>query len=140
MAPRTESIRQLKFAREMQREVADILQHEVDGLESQLLNITLVKVTPDLQNVRIYLTVLPEKDGRLIVNLLNEEQVKIRTALARRIRNRVRVIPSLKFFYDDTVENARRIESIFDKLAAEQATRPATEGETPPPAEEGPTA
>jgi ribosome-binding factor A len=140
MALKTESIRQLKFAREMQREVANILQREVDGLENQLLNITLVKVTPDLQNVRIYLTVIPEKDGRLIVNLLNEEQAKIRNALARRIRNRVRVIPSLKFFYDDTVENARRIESIFDKLAAEQATRPAAEGDALAPSEDAPIA
>jgi ribosome-binding factor A len=130
-----ETIRQLKFGREVQRILADVLQRDVEGLGHTLITITAVKVSPDLQMCRVYITCLPAKETKLIVDLLNEENRKIRGLLSRRIKDQVRTMPNLKFFFDDTLESAQRINDIFARIEAQDAAHRKTAAKFAPPTE-----
>ncbi len=126
-----DSTRQKKFAREMQRELAQMLQREVDPATGSMVSVSHVSATPDLQHLRVYLTCYPERNMPLVLNLLNEEQVKLRHLLSQRIRHQVRVIPTLEFFEDDTLQTANRLDALFDQIRPKEA--PAPEGEAPEP-------
>lgn len=111
-----ESTRQKKFAREIQRALSQILHREIQGLQGVMLTLSHVKVTPDLQLVRAYITCFPESQSNEIVAFLNDEQKKIRTLLARHIKNQVKVMPTLEFYYDDTAKTAARLDELFEQI------------------------
>jgi len=119
-----DSKRQLKFARELQRELSNILFREIDTQLGTVTGVTHVKISPDLLQAKVYLTVMPDEKRKEVLFLLNDTQVNIRHVLAQRIRHVVRAVPQLQFFYDDTLEQANKLDGILADLNAERATRP----------------
>lgn len=78
------------------------------------LTITRVKMSPDLKNAKIYLSVF-EKDKRdLTLQKVTAKAGFIRSELASRIR--VRYVPELKFFIDDTLDYVEKIEGLIKKI------------------------
>lgn len=125
-----ESTRQKKFAKEMQRELSAILQRDVEGLREVLITVSRVQASPDLQHVRVYLTVFPEQHLKTVLTLLKEENAKVRQILAGRIKHMVRAIPELDFRYDDSLAEAARMDELFNQIRAADAkknTDPATD-------------
>jgi ribosome-binding factor A len=112
-----ESKRQAKFAREIQKDLGEIFLREGQKLLGmQFISVTTVRVTPDLGYVKVYLTFLNEKDPNKALSLVRQYNKEIRTLLAARIRNIVRKIPELEFFYDDTMDFVERMDKVFEKL------------------------
>ncbi|MDX1903603.1 MAG: 30S ribosome-binding factor RbfA [Thermonemataceae bacterium] len=112
-----ETKRQQKFARLIQKELADIFQSDVKHLFSGLfITITTVKVSPDLSLAKIYLTFLNQKDKEGTLADIEEKNKVIRMELSKRIGKQVRIIPELHFYLDDTAEYASKIENIFEKI------------------------
>ncbi|MCS7162964.1 MAG: ribosome-binding factor A [Bacteroidia bacterium] len=117
--PRPPNLRQQRFAAEMKRELSDLLhgiRFELPELEQTLIEVTDVRVTPDLQQVRAYVLVVPSGRQEFVVRYLNQYQRILRHKLAQRIRHRVRVIPQLQFFLDEVELRARRVEEILRQL------------------------
>ena len=54
---------------------------------------------------------------------LQEQIPQIRSSLAGRIRHQVRIIPELRFFLDESLEKAREMETLFDRIRAERERR-----------------
>ncbi len=79
-----------------------------------LITITNVKISHDLKIAKIYFSVF-ERDKRDFVSA-KIESVKgaIRTELAHRIR--IRFVPELKFFVDDTLDYVEKIENLIKKI------------------------
>jgi ribosome-binding factor A len=75
-----------------------------------------VRLTPDLQQVRAYLLTIPTEKLEYTVRFLNQYHKELRYALAQRIRHFVKVMPTIKFFPDETELKARRIEELLQKL------------------------
>lgn len=103
----------------MKRELSDLLhgiRFELPELEQTLIEVTDVRVTPDLQQVRAYVLVVPSGRQEFVVRYLNQYQRILRHKLAQRIRHRVRVIPQLQFFLDEVELRARRVEEILRQL------------------------
>jgi ribosome-binding factor A len=112
-----ESKRQAKFARQIQKDLSEIFLLEGQKLlGKQFISVTTVRVTPDLGYVKVYLTFLNEKDPQKALNLVRQYNKEIRTMLAAKIRNVVRKIPELEFFYDDTMDFVERMDKVFEKL------------------------
>jgi ribosome-binding factor A len=68
-----ESTRQLKFARLVQKEMAEVFQAETRGLFGNvMITVTLTRVSPDLGVAKIYVSLFPvkEKEKLLRVNML----------------------------------------------------------------------
>ncbi len=120
-----ESTRQKKFARTLQKELAVILQREIDPIIGGMVTVSIVRASADLQNARVYVTCLPDTKIRETVMLLNENRTHLRQLLARSVGNIFRVMPNLDFYEDDTPRTAQRLEELFTKLQPAPVDMPA---------------
>ena len=117
-----ESKRQAKFGRQVQKDLSEIFLREGKTLfGAQFISVSQVRVTPDLGYVKVYLTFLNEKDPERLLNLIKLHNKELRTMLAARIRNEVRKIPELEFFYDDTMEYVEKMDKLFAELKAKES-------------------
>ena len=93
------------------------------------LTITHVKVTPDLQIARVYYTTLgDEKARRESARALGRATSFLRRQIGQRLR--LKRVPQLEFFFDESIERGDRIEQILQEISAERDD--AREGPTPP--------
>lgn len=119
------SIRTERVARLMQREIADLLVTEFGEQLNRLVTVTGARVTKDLSIVYVYVSVLGDNEAQrqTAFKRLVEFGPRIRQALAKRVRHQVRAIPDVRFFLDDTLERAARIDDLLDRIHAERARR-----------------
>jgi ribosome-binding factor A len=122
-----ETMRQKKFAREMQRELGQLLQREVDPATQSMVSVSHIHASPDLQHLRVYLTCFPDKNLPLVLNLLNEEKAQLRKLLSQRVKHQVRHVPTMEFFEDDTLKTANRLDRLFDRIRPAESDAPAEE-------------
>lgn len=112
-----ESKRQLKFARQIQKDLADLFQQEGSSFfPNNFVTVTKVRVTPDLGLARIYLSFLNTSTAQQSINSVKAQQGEIRYKLGKRIKDQVRVIPELEFFIDDTQEYVSKMNKIFEEI------------------------
>jgi ribosome-binding factor A len=84
------------------------------------ITVTHVKVTPDLQQARVYYTTLgDEKARRETERALQRASAFLRRQLGSRLR--LRRVPELQFFFDESIERQDRIERILQDLQNERA-------------------
>ena len=80
------------------------------NLKKQVVSVTAVRITPDLQTAKIYLSVFPFSKAKDVLSLIKEEKGKIKNTFAKRIRNQLRVVPDLLFFIDDSLQQIEKID------------------------------
>lgn len=94
-------------------QISYIIANEVkNGIK--FVTITDVKVSGDLSFAKVYFTVLDESKKDEVLKILKEASGFIRHELRDRVE--IRQIPDLKFVYDDTIDHAKKIEDIIEKL------------------------
>ncbi|RMG57280.1 MAG: 30S ribosome-binding factor RbfA [Bacteroidetes bacterium] len=112
----SETIVQKKLAKLVQQELSNLISVEHAYTPGALLTIHLVRVTADLSLAKVYITVLPDGKLEAAVQALNDNAWAVRYSLAQRIRNKVRKIPELRFYADDSFIEADRINQLIDGL------------------------
>lgn len=110
------SIRQEKFARQIQRDLGELLQRNPEWTAGEFISISKVNVSPDLGYVKVFLSLYNAKTKTAVLDALENHAKEIRMALAKRIRNEVRKIPELNFFEDDTLEYVAKMDKLFDDI------------------------
>lgn len=111
-----ESTRQLKFARLIQKEMAEIFQSETRALFGPvMITVTQARVSPDLGVAKVYVSLFPVKDKDKLLAMIREHTSDLRRRLGGRIRKQVRIIPELIFFLDDSLDYAERIDELLKK-------------------------
>ena len=112
-----ESLRQRKVARLIQKELSVIFQTQGRSLFGvRFISITIVRVSQDLSLAKIYLSFLEqEKDKKEILQLINKQNIKIRSLLSRNVRNALRKTPELRFFLDDSFDYYNNINSLLNQ-------------------------
>ncbi len=79
------------------------------------ITITEVKVSPDLQLARVYYTTLGDEKARgQTRNALDRALPFLRRQVGQRLR--LRRVPELQFFFDESIERGDRIERIIQDL------------------------
>ena len=96
----------------MQTALAEILQQEVEDARFRLTTITGVTVSRDMSFAKVFVSTLEEGKEREVVVALNHAAKHIRHALAHKIE--LRVIPELKFYYDDSSMRGHHISSLLN--------------------------
>ena len=97
-----------RVAKELQRELSQLILYELRQPNLGFITITRVEPTSDLQYAKVFITVLGDENKRKTsLELLNKASGYIHRVLGKRIR--MRYIPRLSFHFDDTVEKERRI-------------------------------
>jgi ribosome-binding factor A len=116
------SSRPARVGDQIRVEISDLLAREVSDPGIGFITVTHVTVTPDLQQARVFYTSLgDEKARRESQRALHRATPFLRRQLGRRLR--LRRIPELQFFFDESVERQDRIERILQDITAERAER-----------------
>lgn len=112
-----ESKRQKQVGALLLQELSDIFQRMGLGMiEGGLLSITSVKLTPDLLEARVYLSLFQVKDQAAAMKKIEETGWEIKRELATRVKHQLRRIPILQYFLDDTLEHASKMEELFKQI------------------------
>ena len=130
------SQRPTRVGDQIREEIADLLAREVHDPGIGFLTITRVSVTADLQIARVYYTTIgDEKARKESKRALERATPFLRRQLGRRLR--LRRIPELQFFFDESIERHDRIERILQEIKAERRSRtgPRSKAQTRPTSE-----
>jgi ribosome-binding factor A len=111
-----------RVGEQIRQEISELLLSEVHDPGIGLVTLTRVKVSPDLQLVRVYYTQMGDDNARAETRRALERATPfLRRQLGSRIR--LRRVPELRFEFDESVENQERIERILLDLKAEREER-----------------
>ena len=95
------------------KELSEILSLEAKNPILKSVCITAVRITNDLSYAKVYLTCMNENKETVLKELRDSEGY-LRSMLANRID--IRHTPELIFEYDNSIEYAKRIESVIEKI------------------------
>ena len=109
-----QTTRQQKIARQIQRDIAEILQKECRGLgNGAMVTVTTVRVSPDFAYAKVYFSIFPFERNAAVMEELEKNNWLIRRELGKRIRNQLKIVPELQFFLDDSLEYIENIDSLL---------------------------
>ena len=116
-----ESKRQRQVGKLILEEMSGIFQKEgINITDNGMVSISKVQVTPDLLEVRIYLSFFQVKDPDKMLQNIKERGWEWRKLLGIRLRNNLRRVPILYFYTDDTLEHAFKMDELFKKINADR--------------------
>lgn len=119
-----------RVADQIQRDIALLIQFEVDDPRIGLVSVTGVEVSSDLAYAKVFVTSLgggeisrqsSEAAGKASTAALNGAAGYLRTLLARRLQTRA--APKLSFHYDASVERGRQLDELIDSALASDRDR-----------------
>ncbi|MBO9563201.1 MAG: 30S ribosome-binding factor RbfA [Niastella sp.] len=112
-----------------QKQIAGLLNEELNAIFQRLgltminggmVSIVSVKITPDLLEARIYLSLFQVGDAKATLKKIEERAWEIKKELAARVGKQLRRMPELRFYLDDTLDHVFRMEDVFKKINEEK--------------------
>jgi ribosome-binding factor A len=100
----------------IQRELSMLIQREVNDPRIGMVTLSEVSVSKDFAQAKVYVNVLEQNKSEQTVEALNKASGFLRKALAKRVK--LRMTPSLRFYYDDTLIRANKIEKLINSALA----------------------
>jgi ribosome-binding factor A len=113
--------RAVRVGEQIQRELADIIRRELHDPHVGMVTITSVDVSPDLSQAKAYFTVLGD-DARIKDSeaALKRAAGFMRHELGGRLR--LRMVPQLRFVFDESERRASRVEALIAADKAKQGS------------------
>jgi ribosome-binding factor A len=114
-----------------QKQIAGVIHEEMTGIfqklglsmiDGGLVSISSVKVTPDLLEARIYLSVFQAKDNAAVLKKVEDKAFEIKRDLAAKMKHQLRRIPEIRYYLDDTLDHVFKMEELFKKIEEEKKT------------------
>ncbi len=100
--------------------VSHLLTKEVNDPRIGPVTLTGVEVSKDLKHARIYFSLLTGQEGKAeVLSGLKSATGFIRGKIAKELK--LRFVPTIEFFYDDTETQARRIEDLLKQVKASES-------------------
>ena len=99
----------------IKKELSEIFLLQTKSMTGVLVSVSAVRISPDMSIARVYLSVFPSERSQEIVKNINDNMKSIRYELGTRVRHQLRIIPELKFFVDDSLDYAERIDELLKK-------------------------
>jgi ribosome-binding factor A len=120
----TEGKRQRQVAGVLQEALNDIFRHlSLTMMQGGMVSISSVKVTPDLLEARIYISLFQVADPELAMKTIENRAWEIKKELSQRVKHQLRRIPVLHFYRDDTLDYVFKMEEIFKNIAAQEKSQ-----------------
>jgi len=120
-----EGKRQKQVAGLLHEELSNIFQRlGLNMMDGGMISISSVKITPDLFEARVNISMLNIKDTNAVLKKIDDRSWEIKKELVSRIKHQLRSMPQLSYFVDDTLDYVDKMEELFKKLKP-----PAPEGE-----------
>jgi ribosome-binding factor A len=124
------STRPSRVGDQLRAEISDLLAREVHDPGIGFLTVTHVRVSADLQVARVYYTTLGDEQGRRdTARALARATPFLRRQVGGRLR--LKRVPQLEFFFDESIARGDRIERILNDISAERGAAAAGESGSP---------
>ena len=110
------SQRQLRVGELVKQNLGELLirnEAKIPLINSKLITVTEVRMTPDLKTARVFVIPLGGEDTKETVRILTENSHLVRRALSKRLD--IKFLPKLTFVEDNSFEYAEKIEKIIKK-------------------------
>ena len=114
---RTFSQRQLRVGELVKQNLGELFirnEAKIPSINSKLITVTEVRMTPDLKTARVYVIPLGGVDMQETVRVLTEYSHLVRKALSKRLV--IKFLPKLTFVEDNSFEYAEKIEKIIKEI------------------------
>lgn len=108
-----------------QKQVAGLLRQEMSEiftrlglnvLDGSMVTISAVKITPDLLEARVYLSLFQAADSQALLKKITDRSWEIKKELSSRVGKQLRRMPEIRYFADDTLDHVFKMEEIFKKI------------------------
>lgn len=110
------STRQLKVARELQRDLAEIIRSKGMALfGGAMITVSEVRISPDLSIAKVFVSIFPSDKASQALAVLEENKRAIRGELGRKVASQLRIVPEFEFLLDTTLDYAEHIEELLKK-------------------------
>ncbi|MCQ2169280.1 MAG: 30S ribosome-binding factor RbfA [Bacteroidales bacterium] len=110
------STRQLKVARELQRDLAEIIRSRgMAVFGGAMVTVSEVRVSPDLSIAKVYVSVFPSAKQEEVMNTLKVENRSLRGELGRKVAKQLRIVPEIDFYLDTTLDYAEHIDRLLQQ-------------------------
>jgi ribosome-binding factor A len=115
-----------------QKQVAGLIQGELNAIFQRLgmnmidggmVSIAAVKITPDLLEARIYISLFQIKDPKATMKKIEDRAWEVKKELAARIKTQLRRIPELRFYLDDTLDHVFKMEEVFRQIKKDEGEK-----------------
>ncbi len=111
-----QSTRQKKVSRLVQKELSVIFQQLTqEMLGSIMVSVTIVRISPDLADANIFLSIFPVDDPAEALKVVKSNATMIRKKLGESVRNQLRIVPTIQFHLDDSAAYAEEIDRLLKK-------------------------
>ena len=113
---KTFSQRQLRVGELVKQNLGELFirnEAKIPSINSKLITVTEVRMTPDLKTARVYVIPLGGIDTKETVKILTEYAHLVRKALSKRLD--IKFLPKLTFVEDNSFEYAEKIEKLIKK-------------------------
>ena len=112
-----------RVADQIRAELATLLSREVHDPGIGFVTLTRVQVSDDIQQARVFYTVLGDEKARRASGLaLGRAAAFLRRQIGARLR--LKRVPELIFVYDDSIAGQDRIEQILNEIHASAHSDP----------------
>jgi ribosome-binding factor A len=106
-----------RVGEQIQRELAGVLHEELKDPRLGMISVSGVEVSRDLAHARVYISVLGgEETVSETLKVLNKAAGFLRHQLGQRMR--LRVIPQLRFLYDESLAEGARMDALIAAAVA----------------------
>lgn len=110
------STRQLKVARELQRDLAEIIRSRgMAVFGGAMVTVSEVRISPDLSVAKVYVSIFPSAKQEDVMKTLQVENKSIRGELGRKVSKQLRIVPDIDFYLDTTLDYAEHIDELLKK-------------------------
>ena len=101
----------------LKRELGKIILKDFEFSRDTLITITRVNASHDLREAKVFVSVMPENQIFLILRLLKRNIYGLQKKLDKLLK--MRPVPKIKFFKEEKLKEAQKIEEILDKIKKE---------------------
>ncbi|MCR5548288.1 MAG: 30S ribosome-binding factor RbfA [Bacteroidales bacterium] len=111
-----ESTRQLKVAREIQRDLAEIIRSKgMAVFAGAMVTVSEVRISPDLSIAKVYVSIFPSAKAEQVMGILEENKKALRGELGHKVASQLRIVPEIDFYLDSSIDYAEHIEELLKK-------------------------
>ena len=110
------STRQLKVAREIQRDLAEIIRSKgMAVFGGAMVTVSEVRVSPDLSLAKTYVSIFPSAKAEEVMKILNDNVKALRGELGHQVAKQLRIVPEIVFYLDSSIDYAEHIDELLKK-------------------------
>ncbi|MDM8569601.1 30S ribosome-binding factor RbfA [Thiotrichales bacterium HSG1] len=106
--------RSQRVGEQIQRELALIINKEVNPKTFGLITVSGVDISPDLKQAKVYITILAGDEKTTVKYLNTEMKGRLRYNLSQRLTTKI--TPQLRFIHDGSVEYGTRLSALIDSV------------------------